>query len=109
MGMAKKADWRTDITKSLNGIKFTEDIIIFIERCSMTDSNGVMNKERTFSQTGHKTMVPFIQRLPGPFYAGRSNWIKSLDGIQPGHGFVVIASHQGEPAQGLHLLNNLIR
>jgi len=75
----------------------------------VTDGNGVVNNKRAFSQTAQETEIFFIQRLPGPFYTGRSYWIKGLNRIQPGHSFVMIASNQRTGTKGLNLLNNFIR
>ena len=46
--MTEEAERSPDIFESFGGIKFSENIIVFVERSSMTESDVVVDDNRTF-------------------------------------------------------------
>ena len=109
MSMPKEAYLCFDMEEGLCGIEFTEDVVIFIKRSSVTDGDILVNDLRALFEAFEVVQVALLEILLGPVYGRSGNGIECLDIVDLTDSFVVVSPDDGERFEELYLLDNFVR
>ena len=95
------------MNESLGGIKFSENIKIFIKWRPVADGNVLLEVHGSLGQILQKIYIFGIEMIPCQVDGGGCDWIEGLNKIRLADGFVMVPADQGEGVKILQPIDNL--
>lgn len=108
MCVSEKTYLRFEVEESLCRIEFAKDVVILIERGSMTDCDILVDDQGALFETLEVVQVAFLETLLSPVNSRGSNGIERFNVVDLTDSLVVVSPDDGDRLEELEFLYDLV-